>query len=151
MSSEDAMPDFAALAEKARRIAEQAQAVTAAPAPSPGAAAERARLLEADKRWGAAVAPDGTRYFFDKATGAAQWHEPEALQGAGLRIVPGEILPDGPSLPPPWRELTDGDSGRKYYWDASTGATRWSRPKPETLPAATVINPKQQQHGTVRE
>ena len=145
------MPDFAALAEKARRIAEQAQAVPAAPAPSPGAAAERARLLEADKRWGAAVAPDGTRYFFDKATGAAQWHEPEALQGAGLRIVPGEILPDGPSLPPPWRELTDGDSGRKYYWDASTGATRWSRPKPETLPAATVINPKQQQHGTVRE
>ena len=141
MSAEDAMPDFAALAEKARRIAEQAHAGTAAPAPSPEAAAERARLLEADKRWGAAMAPDGTRYFFDKATGAAQWHEPEALQGAGLRIVTGEVLPGGPSLPPPWRELTDADSGRKYFWDASTGETRWRRPTPESLPEAALVQP----------
>jgi hypothetical protein len=88
------------------------------------------------------VAPDGTRYFFDKATGAAQWHEPEALQGAGLRIVPGEVLPGGPSLPAPWRELTDADSGRKYYWDASTGETRWRQPTPQNLPEATILRPK---------
>ena len=129
--------DFAALAEKARRIAEAA----AAPAPGREDAAARAKLLAADATWGAGMAPDGTRYFFDKATGAAQWHEPEALQGAGLRIVAGEVLSGGPSLPPPWRELTDADSGRKYFWDASTGETRWRRPTPENLPEAALVQP----------
>jgi hypothetical protein len=142
MSAEDAIPDFAALIAQARRIAEQSQAGTCAPFPGPEVAAQRAKLLEADKNWGAAVAPDGTRYFFDKHTGVAQWHEPTALQGAGLQIVPGEVLPNGPTLPAPWRELTDAQSKKKYYWDASTGATRWRRPVPGGLPTATIVSPK---------
>lgn len=136
------MPDFAALAEKARRIAEQAQAGTTASPPGPDIAAQRSKLLAADKTWGAAIAPNGTRYFFDKTTGVAQWHEPEALQGAGLRIVPGEVLPDGPKVPPPWRELRDAGSGKVYYWDPSTGETRWRRPVPENIPRAVILSPK---------
>ena len=119
------MPDFAALAAKARMIAEAAQR---RPAPGAAHAAERSTLLDADAAWGAGVAPDGTRYFFDKATGHTQWHEPPALQGAGLRVVLGEFLPGGPTLPAPWRELKDADTGRSYYWDAATGETRWERP-----------------------
>jgi hypothetical protein len=125
MSAEDAIPDFAALIAQARRIAEQSQAGTCAPFPGPEVAAQRAKLLEADKN-----------------TGVAQWHEPTALQGAGLQIVPGEVLPNGPTLPAPWRELTDAQSKKKYYWDASTGATRWRRPVPGGLPTATIVSPK---------
>ena len=73
MAGDDAMPDFAALAAKARMIAEAAQR---RPAPGAAHAAERSTLLDADAAWGAGVAPDGTRYFFDKATGHTQWHEP---------------------------------------------------------------------------
>ena len=137
MAGDDAMPDFAALAAKARMIAEAAQR---RPAPGAAHAAERSTLLDADAAWGAGVAPDGTRYFFDKATGHTQWHEPPALQGAGLRVVLGEFLPGGPTLPAPWRELKDADTGRSYYWDAATGETRWERPLPASVAEATIIS-----------
>ena len=74
------------------------------------------------------MAPDGTRYFFAKRTGDTQWHEPAALQGAKLRLVLGEALPNGPTLPHPWRRLRDAETGRAYYWDVSTGTTQWERP-----------------------
>ena len=134
------MPDFAALAEKARRIAEQATEGTTSGTPGVDVASIRAKLLEADKVWGASIAPDGTRYFFDKHSGESQWHEPTALHGTGLRIVPGEVLPNGTSLPAPWKELTDASTKKKYYWDASTGETRWKRPMND-VPTATIVPP----------
>ena len=130
--------DFAALAEKARRIAEAA----AAPAPGREDAAARAKLLAADATWGAGMAPDGTRYFFAKRTGDTQWHEPAALQGAKLRLVLGEALPNGPTLPHPWRRLRDAETGRAYYWDVPTGTTQWERPDTPGVAEGALVSAK---------
>ena len=63
-ATEDALPDFAALAERARAIAEAAKKAT----PKVDREASRAKLLAADERWGVGVAADGRAYYFEKAT-----------------------------------------------------------------------------------
>jgi hypothetical protein len=131
--------DFLALIEKARKIAELASQAPAAPTLEPVEA--RSKLLAADSKWGAAVAPHGKQYYYDKATGHTQWDTPKELKGAGLKIVLGEPLLH-PALPTPWRELRDGASGRQYYWDASTGVTQWARPLPPATPEGIILPPR---------
>lgn len=133
-AAEDEMPDFAALVEQARKIAELARA--AAPAPDP--ASDRRKLLAADARWGAGISPDGRKYFFDRSSGSTQWATPSEVQGAGtLHLVLGEPLLH-PALPAPWRELKD-PAGRKYYWDVSAGVTQWTRPVPSDILVGRIL------------
>ena len=48
---------------------------------------------------------------------------------------------DGSVLPPNWREVKDGATGRVYYWDTDTGVTTWERPAPRTPPRPTSSTP----------
>ena len=46
--------------------------------------------------------------------------------------VPPEITAASqttPSLPPPWKALRDEASGMEYYWNQTTGAVQWTRPR----------------------
>ena len=134
-ATEDALPDFAALAERARAIAEAAKKAT----PKVDREASRAKLLAADERWGVGVAADGRAYYFEKATQSTQWRTPGALKGARARVVMGERTTK-PSPPPPWKAIVDAKSGRTYYWDASSGETTWTIPeKTGCAPAVRVI------------
>lgn len=131
------VPDFAALVEQARKIAETAKA--AIPAVDPAEA--RARLLEADARWGAGLALDGQTYFFNREDGSTRWDPPKELRSLGpVHLVLGEPLVH-PTLPAPWRELRD-PMGRPYYWDVSAGVTRWERPLPEDMLVGRILPAK---------
>jgi len=41
------------------------------------------------------------------------------------------------NLPPGWKEVTDADSGKPYYYNAATGVTQWQVPKDDSQFAAT--------------
>ena len=68
-SHEEVMADFAALAERARAIAAQAHEQVG----DVDHAEERERLLAADAKWGAALARDGSKYYWNKDSGETRW------------------------------------------------------------------------------
>ena len=83
---EEVMADFAALAERARSIAAHAhQQVT-----DVDHAEERARLLDADGKWGAALARDGSKYYWNKDTGETRWGDTGGATGRGAEAGAGD-------------------------------------------------------------
>ena len=79
----------------------------------------------------------GQTYYCNRSTGESSWTPPAAAPmamgapGAApmLAIAPAPIGAAGViSLPQGWEEAKDPASGKAYYFNRSTGETRWDPP-----------------------
>ena len=77
-----------------------------------------------------------------------------------LQLLPGHGLVRGrrhqhhvrccqvSELPPGWKEVTDQESGKPYYYNAATGVTQWQKPAAGQFSGAGSGGPRSLTPGT---
>ena len=83
--------------------------------------------------WELCFTEDGLKYFYNTETSESVWELPAAPPHGGAGQAPSALPHSAPSFSPavardPVWELFTDDSGHPFYFNSSTGESKWAQP-----------------------